>query len=475
MACGYAMFTNKLGVCWATAGPGAFNLFSGLASRCPIPIRCSPFRVIRRSTGAERLAQRNLGTQSHARFAGDVCGDTKKSWLLTDIDETMDVVEEAMNLAFEGRPGPVHIHVPENLTHHSIECDNYRDLRLAIAPVLPDPARVADDRRLLADALPREEGRALAGFGAIRSGAGPQVRRFIERYQIPLITTLDGKGIVDESHPLAIGVFSDSGHASAWKVFLEADVVIAIGNSQPACHLRLSRRPFDGKNAHPHQYLRTEIDKVYKADCAIVSDASPRSQRSPTPSSRRSGSGRRRRSTDCDYEAREIRTRRRDPPGPDGPGDRRMLPPRGIVLADAGAHLAWLGYYIELKEGQNFRKPGTLWPDGRTRERRDRREVRTSDRPVVACGDGSYLMAGFELMTAVQYDIPVIWVIFNDGEFKLIKLYQLSAFLESGLVEFHNPDYVAYASACGADGYRVDTLASSRTPSPPRSPRSGRA
>jgi acetolactate synthase-1/2/3 large subunit len=74
---------------------------------------------------------------------------------------------------------------------------------------------------------------------------------------------------------------------------------------------------------------------------------------------------------------------------------------------------------------------------------------------VVGCGDGAYLMSGFELLTAVQHNLPVIWVIFNDGEFKLIKLYQLAAFLDHALVEFKNPDYVAYAKACGAEGYRV--------------------
>src|SRR5262245_40267546 len=62
-------------------------------------------------------------------------------------------------------------------------------------------------------------------------------------------------------------------------------------------------------------------------------------------------------------------------------------------------------------------------------------------------------------MTAVQYNIPVIWIIFNDGEFKLIKIFQLSTYHESGLVEFTNPDFVTYAKACGAEGYRVETLA----------------
>jgi acetolactate synthase-1/2/3 large subunit len=77
---------------------------------------------------------------------------------------------------------------------------------------------------------------------------------------------------------------------------------------------------------------------------------------------------------------------------------------------------------------------------------------------VVGCGDGCYNLSGFELMTAVQYNIPVIWIIFNDGEFKLIKVFQLSAFYETGLIEFTNPDFVMYAKACGAQGYRVESL-----------------
>jgi acetolactate synthase-1/2/3 large subunit len=81
------------------------------------------------------------------------------------------------------------------------------------------------------------------------------------------------------------------------------------------------------------------------------------------------------------------------------------------------------------------------------------------DRPIiVACGDGCYLLSGFELLTAVRYKLPVIWIIFQDDEYKLIKLYQIDAFHETGLVDFPNPDYVAYAKACGARGFQVNSL-----------------
>src|SRR5215468_8954464 len=277
-ACGYAMYTNKLGVCWATAGPGAFNLFSGLA------VAMSDSYPLLAISGYASLEWRGKGSlnetsgvnrtpNSQAMFAATA----KKSWLLTDVADTMSVLEEAVNLAFEGRPGPVHIHVPENLTHHGIEVNNYRDLRLAVAPILPDPARVVEIAEYLAEAFAKNKKVvALVGFGAIRSGAGAEVRRLIERFQLPLLTTLDGKGIIEESHPLAVGVFCDSGHATAWKAFLDADVVIAVGNSLNQ-HATFGYRPdlFEGRKLIHINISNTEIDKAYKADYALVSDAKP--------------------------------------------------------------------------------------------------------------------------------------------------------------------------------------------------------
>jgi acetolactate synthase-1/2/3 large subunit len=137
----------------------------------------------------------------------------------------------------------------------------------------------------------------------------------------------------------------------------------------------------------------------------------------------------------------------------------RMLPPRAVLLADAGAHAAWLGYYVELEEGQNFRKAGEFGPmAGHVNGSLGVQMAHPDRQVIVGCGDGCYSLAGFELMTAVEQKLPVIWIIFDDREFKLIKLYQLARYHKTGLVEFENPDFAAYARACGADGYRVETI-----------------
>ncbi len=204
-----------------------------------------------------------------------------------------------------------------------------------------------------------------------------------------------------------------------------------------------------------------EIDKVYKADCRIVSDAKlavAALMRELSASVGQVPPAKIEKEPHLDPMLR-IGGPNHINPGQLAQSLSKMLPDNAIVLADAGAHLAWLGYYLELTRGQNYHKPGSFGPMAWATNGALGTKMAHPDRTViVGCGDGCYNLSGFELMTAVQYDIPVIWIIFDDGEFKLIKIFQLSAFHESGLVEFTNPDFVAYAKACGAQGYRVETL-----------------
>jgi acetolactate synthase-1/2/3 large subunit len=460
MACGYAMYTDKLGVCFATAGPGAFNLFSGLAVAMTDSY---PVLAISGYSALEWAGRGSLNETSGLNNTPDsqamFAATTKKSYLLTDINDTCDVLEDAVNVAFSGRPGPVHIHVPENLTHDTLPDEKFRDIRLDVRSVEPDPREVERIAAALADAL--EHGRkvvALVGFGAIRAGAYSEMRKFVERFQIPVLTTLDGKGIVSESHPLSVGLFCDSGHSSAWKEFREADVVLAVGNSFSQ-HATFNYRDdlFTDKKLIHINISATEIDKVYKADYALVSDARLAMAALHHALDARVG----------DVAPVSVRTRnwetRRIPhvtgkihPGKLAQAIGRALPPRAVLLADAGAHLAWLGYYVELEDGQNYRKPGAFGPMAGNTSGAIGLKMACPDRPVVVgCGDGCYQLSGFELMTAVEHNVPIVWVIFNDAEFKLIKLYQLSTYFESGLVEFQNPDFAAHARACGADGYTV--------------------
>lgn len=468
MASGYAMFSHKLGVCFATAGPGAFNLFSGLAvamsdSYPVLAISGFASRAWRGKGALNETSGLSRTPDSQAMFAAT----TKRSYLLEDPASTIDVLEEAVNLAFDGRPGPVHIHVPEDLTHPRSKVENYRDPHLEVQPVLPDPNEVAAAAGALAEALQARKGViALIGFGAVQSGAGLALQSLIERFQIPFATTLDAKGIMPETHPLATGVFADSGHPTARKAFQRADVVLAVGNSF-AQHATFNFHPdlFKNKTLIHVNIDPKEIAKVYKADYAVVADAKLGIAALVDELSRSVGPVSEAGVDHHDYALDAIEHFGGGVhPGQLAQSVSKLLPENGIVLADAGAHLAWLSYYLELSEGQHYRKPGSFGPMACNVNGALGVKCAHPDRHVVVgCGDGCYLLSGFELLTAVQYDIPVTWIIFNDGEFKLIKLYQMETYGDSGLVEFRNPDYVSYAKACGAQGYRVENLAEFET------------
>ena len=464
MACGYAIYSGKLGVCFATAGPGGFNLFSGLA------VAMSDSYPVLAVSGFSAMAWRGKGALNETSGAGRTpnsqamfAATTKGSYLLTDIGQTCDVLEEAVNLAFEGRPGPVHIHVPEDLAHPDVKVDNYHDVRMNVAPVLPDPARVADTAAALADALAKHKRvLALIGFGVTRSRAGAELASFLRSWAIPFVTTLDGKGNLDDDDPLAIGLFCDSGQSEAWKAFVDAEVVLAIGNSF-AQHATFAFRPdlFDGKILIHVNLSEGEIDKVYKADHAIIADARLAIDALTLELTRLAPPKGAWRPARHDHTGEHIISLGEGiHPGRLVQALSARLPPDAFVLADAGAHLAWLGFYLKLRRGQLFRKPGSFGPMAGHINGAIGLKSAHPDRPViVGCGDGGYGLAGFELMTAVQYKLPVIWIIFNDGEFKLIKIFQLSAFGETALCDFDNPDWAAYAASCGAAGYTVRTLA----------------
>ena len=463
MACGYAMFSGKLGVCYATVGPGAFNLVTGLgvamSDSYPVLAISGFVRMEWCGRGPVNDTSGLNGTpDSRAMFAAI----TKKSYVIEDPAETCDIVEDAINTAFEGRPGPVHIHVPQNLTDRDVKVRNYRDVRLEARPVEPDAADVDAIASCLAEAL--EGGRRVVlfpGYGAVRSGAAEVVRRFAERFQVPIVTTLDGKGIVAESHPLVAGVFHESGHSSAWKAFREADVVLAVGTSLSQ-HATFGLRDdlFDGKTLLAINVFAPDIGKHYPVRHGLVADARLGMEAVLAALEPRVGSVAPVQVDDQDYEEHKLLPRPKAiHPGKLAQAIGKHLPPDAVLLADAGTHLAWMGYYAELEQGQNFRKCGQFGPMAAHTNGAIGTKLADPDRTVVVgCGDGCYSMSGFELMTAVQYDIPVIWVIFNDREYKLVKAYQLAEYLDTALVEFDHPDYGAYARLCGADGYRVDEL-----------------
>ncbi|MCX5785516.1 MAG: thiamine pyrophosphate-binding protein [Elusimicrobia bacterium] len=461
MACGYAMFSDKLGVCFSTGGPGAFNLFSGMA------VAYSDSLPVLGITGYVSAGIKGKGAlnessglsrtpDSHKMFSLT----TKKSFIIEKAEDTCDILEEAINLAYDGRPGPVHIHVPKDITIAPVP--NFRPIRLNIKPVRPDPEKIRKMAEDLAQAMAKKEPvMAWIGYGCIRSHAEKEILHFLETFQIPFVTTMDAKGIVPEDHALSLGVLGTSGDPGAKKYFEQAKLILAVGNSfAENATYSFKKDLMNGKtlmhiNIDPH-----EIGKVYPADHALVSDVRPAivalqdalslKVKSVEPAAVEK---------DKYWDKALPSDGKAIHPGRLVQALSKNLPENAIVMGDAGSHMLWLNCYLHLTKNQRYQNPGSFGPMASHVNGAIGVKCANPDKTVVCgCGDGAYLMAGFELLTAVQNDIPVIWIIFKNGEFNVIRKFLLNLFGEEAFMQFKNPDYVKYAQACGADGYRVEKL-----------------
>ena len=461
MACGYSMFSDRLGVCFATGGPGAFNLFSGMA------VALSDSLPVLGITGYTSMGQRGKGAlnestglnrtpDSQAMFAAT----TKKSFIIESADQTCDILEEAINLAFEGRPGPVHIHIPKDITIAKVS--NFREIKLSVKPVLPNPKKMALMGQILAEAIEKKDPvMLLIGYGCIRSSAQKELLELIDKFQIPWATSMDAKGLLPEDHPLSLGVYGTSGDPGAKRYFQEAKVVLAVGNSFPQNATYAFKADLYADktllqiNIDPH-----EIDKVYKADVGLVSDAKPAIAGITEELSK----------LVIKVESLNlVREKYYDLPVTT-PGARihpaelvraisRNLPNDAITLGDAGSNMLWMSCYLNLTGNQRYQNPGSFGPMACHVNAAIGIKAAHPDKVVIACvGDGDYLMSGFELLTAVEYNIPVVWVIMNNGEFNVIKKFLIDAFGRHAFMKFRNPDFAMYAKACGAQGFRIEKL-----------------
>ncbi|MBD1831296.1 biosynthetic-type acetolactate synthase large subunit [Cyanobacteria bacterium FACHB-472] len=221
---GYARATGQVGVCFATSGPGATNLVTGIATAHMDSI---PMVVV---TGQVALA--SIGTDAFQET--DIYGITlpivKHSYVVRDQKDMARIVAEAFHIATTGRPGPVLIDVPKDVAlgqfdyypvePNSVKLPGYRPT------VKGNPRQINAAVNLIREA---KQPLLYVGGGAISAGAHPEIQQLAQSFQIPVTTTLMGKGSFDENHPLALGMLGMHGTAYANFAVSECDLLIAVG------------------------------------------------------------------------------------------------------------------------------------------------------------------------------------------------------------------------------------------------------
>lgn len=460
MAAGYGMFSKKLGVCFGTGGPGGFNLFSGLAvaysdSIPMLAISGYPSRWTRGKGALNETSGISRTPDSQKMFAAT----TKKSVVLEDAKDTIPVLEELIYTAFEGRPGPVHLHIPKDISF--AEVPYYRPIDISSPKILAGASQTEEFCKGFVENFKAENKPLLmVGYGCIRSEAKDVLEKLINTWQIPFVSTMDAKGYISEDNPLSLGIVGTSGDVGANDYFHESKMIIAVGNSF-AENATFTFKPtlMDGKKLFHINIDRHEINKVYPADYRLISDVTPALENLVAYLEKNNvaplGDGLAFRNKHHDEEISEFSNGKLHPAYLTKLIS-KQLPENAIIMGDAGAHMLWLSAYLNLNKNQWYQNPGSFGPMASHVNGSIGVKCANPNRPVIcACGDGDYLMAGFELLTCVKNNIPVIYVIFNNSEFNVIKKFLLNNFGEHAFMGIKNPDYVKYAEACGAKGWQV--------------------
>ena len=454
MADGYARATGKPGVALVTSGPGATNTVTGLLTAY---MDSAPIIVICGQTNAP-----NLGKDAFQE--ADVTGITypvvKHSYLIKDPRDIPRIAKEAFYIATSGRPGPVLIDVPKDVS--SAPCDapfvEIEDLDLPgyTVPGRGDPELIARTAELLRAA---KKPLLYVGHGAVISGAGKAVMTLAEKLRAPITNTLLGKGAADETHPLHLGMLGMHGTAYANKAVVDCDLIIAIG-------ARWDDRVTSKVEAFCADAVKIHIDvdaaefnKVITPDVCIQGDARlvvedliPLVEAGDTKA----------------WLDQCARWRKRHPlkyPKKGGLRAQHVLDRlhhitegRALITTDVGQHQMWAAQFCLTTEGRNWITSGGAGTMGFGFPAAIGAQFSRPDAEVWAVvGDGGFQMTLPELATAAIHDLPVKVLILNNNYLGMVRQWQ-EAFYDnrlSGVDLEGNPDFVKLAEAYGVKGLRI--------------------
>ena len=458
MAEGYAWATGKVGVAIATSGPGATNLVTPLADALmdSVPLVAVTGQVPTHAVGNDAFQE--------AYTTGITMPATKHNYFVTDPEEIGPTVAEAFHLAITGRPGPVLVDLPKDVLNARLE---WRDPGAISMPgyrptVEPHPRRIAEAVRLIEES---ERPVLYAGGGIIKAEASEALTRFAEAANIPVTTTLMGRGAIPDRHPNALGMPGMHGLYAATTAMQKADLLIAVG-------VRFDDRvtgdpdsfaPF-AKVIHA-DVDPAEIGKVRPPEVPIVGDARR------TLEEMHSAWGARPAleldkwwSTIEEWQKRHPLTFEQTADGPLKPQYvltrlRELADPDAIVVSGVGQHQMWASQYWEFDQPRRWINSGGLGTMGFAVPAAIGAKAGMPDRQVVAVdGDGCFQMTCQELITAAVEKIPIKVAVFNNAAHGMVRQWQRLFYNErysSSDLGMDLPDYVKLAESMGCAGVRA--------------------
>ena len=455
----YARATGQVGVCFGTSGPGATNLVTGIATAHmdSVPMVVITGQVPRAAIGTDAFQETDI--------FGITLPIVKHSWVVRDPRDIARIVAEAFLIAASGRPGPVLIDIPKDV---GSELFDYVPMEPGSSaptgfrlPPQPDPEAVAAALNLL-----RQARRPLlyVGGGAISSGAHAQVQALAERFQLPVTTTLMGKGAFDEHHPLSVGMLGMHGTAYANFAVTECDLLIA-------CGARFDDRVTGRLDsfAPRAQVIHIDIDaaevgKNRVPEVPLVADVKAALEALLAASSGDSSGGR----TDA-WLQRIDGWKRHYPlvvPAPQGeiaPQEvvvaLRELAPQAYYTTDVGQHQMWAAQFLRNGPRRWISSAGLGTMGFGMPAAMGVQTAFPEETVICVAGDASILMNIQELGTLAQYRLPVKVVVLNNGWQGMVRQWQESFYEQrysASEMTGGMPDFRALAEAFGVRGVRIE-------------------
>lgn len=458
---GYARVTGKPGVCWATSGPGATNLITGIATAQmdSVPMVVITGQVARASIGSDAFQETDT--------TGITLPITKHNYLVMDAADIPRVIKEAFHIASTGRPGPVLIDIPKDVLTDEAEFiyPDTVDLPGYKPNLEGHPAQIKRAARLIAQS---NRPVILAGHGIIFSNAFDELKEFAEKAQVPVITTLLGISCFPEDHVLCVGMPGMHGMAYASLALEEADLIIALGMRFDD---RITGKPsaFAINSRKIHVDIDpSEIGKNIKVDVPIVGDL----KRVLTKLNKQIEPA-----THMEWVQR-VDELKRDHPSMSIRDTDKLIPQyiinqisaatdgKAIVVTGVGQHQMWAAQHYTFTEPRSLVTSGGSGAMGYEVPGAMGAQVGEPDKVVWSvAGDGGFQMTMAELATLVENDIPVKFAIINNGFLGMVRQWQEFFYAKSYVATHytHNPDFVKLADAFGMLGIRVTEKAQVRS------------
>lgn len=456
---GYARAGGRPGVCIATSGPGATNLLTGIATA---NLDSVPLVAI---TG--QVAQSVIGTDAfqEADMIGASLPFVKHSFQLHSVDAIQSTVHKAFYIASSGRPGPVLIDFPADVQkavgdyQYSTQLDfmgyhpenNYNVARLDEAVSMIEHA----ERPVI-----------FAGGGVVCSGASDLLTEFALKYEIPVTTTLLGKGAFPESHPsgLSLGMAGMHGHPVANRALMGADVVIAIG-SRFSDRTTGDRSKFAADAKIIHIDLDpAEIDKTVESDVWLIGDAGRVLEAIM-------GAMRKKIADHSEWNKALAEIRRREPmprssfQGEIAPWQAlealcEITDHKAIITTEVGQNQMWAAQHCKVEAPRRFLSSGGLGTMGFGFPAAIGAAYACPGQTVCCvAGDGSLMMNIQELDTCARYNIPVKVMLLNNACLGNVRQWQYLFYncRYSNTIYSRNPDFVALSESMGVPAFSVSS------------------